>query len=43
MPESALTRRILHRMTTRTITTISKEMTIKGTTNSTTKERGMLR
>lgn len=40
MLESVLIRMILHGMTT--ITTISKEMEIKGTKGSTTKERGML-
>jgi len=39
--ESALTRRILQEMMT-TITTTSRVMEIKGTTGSTTKERGML-
>ena len=42
MLESVLIRRILHGMMTTTITTISKAMAIKGTTASTTMERGML-
>ena len=39
--ESVRTRNILQEMMT-TITTTSREMAIKGTTGSTTKERGML-
>ena len=39
--ESVLTKRILQEMMT-TITTTTRAMAIKGTTGSTTKERGML-
>ena len=44
MLESVLIKRILHEMMTTTTTTapISKPMSIKGITGSTTKERGML-
>lgn len=42
MLESVLTKRILQGMTTTTTTPTSKAMAIKGTTSSTTKERGML-